>query len=77
MKKNEYEATRLLFRARVIEELNDSEMFHVHTPQGTFSMTKADFYRVFSNVVETKSYKERGIYHYPTIPSKALQFLDK
>ena len=77
MKNNEYEATRLLFRAKVIEELNDSDLFRIHTPQGTFAMTKADFYRVFSNVVGTKSYKERGIYHYPTIPFKALQFLKK
>lgn len=77
MKNNEYEATRLLFRARVIENLNDSERFHVHTPQGTFSMTKADFYRVFSNVVNTISYRERGIYHYPKTPAKAFQFLKK
>ena len=76
MSNNEYKATRLLFRAEVIEPLEDSDVFRVHTPEGTFSMTKADFYRVFSNVVKTKSYRDRGIYHYPITPAKALQFLD-
>ena len=77
MSNNEYKATRLLFRAEVIEPLNDSEVFRVHTPKGTFSMTKAEFYQVFSNVVKTKSYLDKGIYHYPTTPKKALQFLNK
>ncbi len=76
MSKNEYKATRLLFRAEVIESLADNDFFSVHTPEGTFSMTKADFYRVFSNVVKTKSYWEKGVYHYPTTPKKALQFLN-
>lgn len=74
MSANEYKATRLLFRANVIEALTDNDVFKVHTPEGTFSMTKADFYRVFTNVVESKSYREKGIYHYPIVPSKALQF---
>lgn len=77
MSNNEYKATRLLFRAEVIEPLKDSDVFRVHTPEGTFSMTKADFYKVFSNVVKTKSYRDRGIYHYPKIPTKALVFLVK
>ena len=77
MSKNEYKATRLLFRAEVIEPLNDSDVFKVHTTEGTFSMTKADFYRVFSNVVKTKSYRDKGIYHYTTTPTKALVFLVK
>ena len=75
MSNNEYKATRLLFRAEVIESLADNDFFSVHTPEGTFSMTKADFYRVFSNVVKTKSYRDKGVYHYPTTPKKALQFL--
>ena len=57
MSNNEYKATRLLFRAEVIESLADNDFFSVHTPEGTFSMTKVDFYRVFSNVVKTKSYR--------------------
>jgi len=72
MSKNEYKATRLLFRAEVIESLADNDYFSVHTPEGTFSMTKSDFYRVFSNVVKTKSYRDKGVYHYPTTPQKKL-----
>lgn len=75
MSNNEYKATRLLFRAEVIESLADNELFSVHTPEGTFSMTKADFYRVFSNVVKTKSYRDKGVYHYPTTPQKLYSFL--
>ncbi|MBQ6751225.1 MAG: hypothetical protein IJR02_10745 [Bacteroidaceae bacterium] len=73
----QYEATRLLFKASVIEPLNDSDVFMVKTPEGTFRMTKADFYRVFNNVVNSLSYKEKGIYHYPKTPEKAKFFLNK
>lgn len=71
----EYNATRLLFKASVIEPLQDMDVFSIHTPEGTYSMSKADFYRVFRNVTLSASYKWKGIYHYPTTPSKALQFL--
>lgn len=37
--------------------------------------TKAEFYRDFSNVVKTKSYKEDGIYHYSVTPKRALSYL--
>ena len=73
----EYSFTRLCFRADVIEPLNDTDFFAVHTPEGTFKMTKADFYRVFNNVVKTKSYQQDGIYHYSKTPAKALPFLEK
>lgn len=73
----EYSFNRLCFKANIIEPLNDSDYFAVHTPMGTFKMTKGDFYRVFDNVVKTKSYLEKGIYHYPTTPEKALVFLEK
>lgn len=76
MSNNEYKATRLLFRAEVIEPLKDSDIFRIHTPEGTFSMRKIDFYQVFSNVVMSNSYRNRGIYHYPKTPAKALAFLE-
>lgn len=75
MAHKEYQATRLLFRADIIESLADSDIFSIHTPEGTFSMSKADFHKVFSNVIRTKSYREKGIYHYPTTPQKAIIFL--
>lgn len=69
-----YTSTRLLFRASVIEPLESNDSFCVSTSDGTFSMTKADFYRVFENVARSRSYMENGCYHYPTIPQKAEQF---
>lgn len=75
MKIVEYKFSRLCFKADIIEPLNEDDVFIVHTPEGSFQMSKADFYEAFSNVVNTKSYKERGIYHYPKTPNKALQYL--
>ena len=71
----EYTSSRLCFKADLIEPLKDDDSFIVHTPNGTFKFTKADFYRVFSNVIETKSYQEGRIYSYPSLPQQAIQFL--
>jgi hypothetical protein len=73
--KARYSSTRLLFKAAIIEALEPSERFQVITPDGTFEMTKADFYRVFPNVVRSRSYRHAGVYHYPRVPSAALEFL--
>ena len=48
----EYTSSRLCFKADLIEPLNDNDSFIVHIPDETFKFTKADFYRVFSNVIE-------------------------
>jgi hypothetical protein len=70
-----YSFYRLGFRANVIEPLKWSDSFRIDTPDGSFLMTKAEFYRVFPNVVKSESYQVKGLYHYPTTPQKALQFL--
>lgn len=70
-----YEFSRLGFRADVIEALGLSDRFRIVTPEGTFEMTKADFYRDFSNVAKSMSYRGRGLYHYPVTPKKALKYL--
>lgn len=70
-----YEYSRLCFKKAIIEPLSLSEDFRVITPVGTFQMSKAKFYEVFGNVLQSRSYKEHGIYHYPTVPEKARQFL--
>lgn len=70
-----YRATRLLFRRDVIEPLSDDDAFEIVTPLGTFVMTKGDFRRAFANVRRSASYRERGVYHYPTVPRVALEFL--
>ena len=58
----EYTSSRLCFKADLIEPLKDNDVFVVHTPNGTFKFTKADFYRVFSNVIETKNYQKGRLY---------------
>jgi hypothetical protein len=70
-----YRATRLLFKRDVIEPLADDDVFEVVTPHGLYAMTKADFGRVFPNVRQSLSYRERGVYHYATVPKSALAFL--
>ncbi len=69
-----YTFSRLGFRADIIEPLNDDESFEIVTPDGTYVMTKGQFYDTFANVTKTMSYRERGLYHYPTIPQKALRY---
>jgi len=69
-----YEFSRLCFKADVIEPLEMDDRFCIVTKVGTFVMSKRDFYETFSNVVKSKSYMQGGIYHYPTVPRKALKF---
>ena len=70
-----YEFSRLGFKADVIEPLAPNDRFRIITPEGTFEMTKAEFYRDFANGAATMSYRERGLYHYPRTPEKALKYL--
>lgn len=70
-----YRATRLLFKRDVIEPLAEDGVFEVVTPHGVFAMTKGDFGRVFPSVRQSLSYRERGVYHYATVPKAALAFL--
>jgi hypothetical protein len=69
-----YHFSRLCFRRDIIESLGPNEAFQVVTPVGRFQMTKSDFYREFQNVVESKSYSDGGIYHYPRLPARAERF---
>ena len=69
-----YDFSRLCFRRDVIEALGANESFRVVTPVGTFQMTKAQFEQAFRNVIESRSYRIDGIYHYPKVPQRAEQF---
>lgn len=69
-----YKFSRLCFKRDVIEPLGSHDSFRVETPVGSFQMTKADFYRVFPNVVESRSYAKGGIYHYRKLPGQAEEF---
>ena len=66
--------TRLTFIRDQIEPLNWDDNFTIPTIDGTYRMTKREFYNVFSNVVNTISYRDNGIYHYPRTPKKAEIF---
>ncbi len=70
-----YEASRLHFRADVIEQLRPDEAFRVVTPEGTVQMTKRQFYEAFPNVAVSDSYRRDGHYHYPSFPEKARPFV--
>ena len=69
-----YEYSRLCFKADVIEPLKMDDKFCVITKVGAFVFSKRDFYSVFPRVVESASYREKRIYHFPVPPSRALQF---
>jgi hypothetical protein len=71
----EYRATRLLFRRSVIDPLPANGIFRVVTrDHGTFQFTRAEFERVFDNIIDTVSWKRDGIYHMARPPKKALPF---
>ena len=69
-----YNFSRLCFKASQIEPLQDDQVFRVVTPVGTFQMTKSEFHRAFPKVIVSKSYSEKGIYHYPSVPKSALPY---
>jgi hypothetical protein len=50
------------------------DVFEIISPDATWQMTKAEFYRVFPNVVASNSYVHARYYHYPKPPEKAEQF---
>jgi len=69
-----YNYSRLCFKADVIEPLDMDAEFCVITSAGIFKMTKREFYSAFPNVVNSKSYREKRLYHYPVLPQTAMQF---
>lgn len=69
-----YSTPRLRFYADIIEPLAMNDVFEIISPDATWRMTKADFYRVFPNVVASNSYVTARYYHYPKSPAKAEQF---
>ena len=75
MSYTEYSCSRLTFKACIIESLKENEVFCIKTPVGSFQMTKGDFYKSFPNVIQTKSYREQGVYSYTKTPQKANKYL--
>ena len=70
-----YRYSRLCFKADIIEPLAMDDTFEVVTERnGTFRMTKRDFYREFPRVRKTSSYRKYGVYHYPVVPRRVLKY---
>lgn len=75
MKIVEYSCSRLCFKADKIEPLGENDSFIMHTPDGSFQLTKAEFQSTFPNVPLTKSYRVDRLYHYRSLPKQILPFL--
>ena len=69
-----YKYTRLCFIRSKIDPLNPDDSFRIICNDGIFQMTQHEFYEVFDNVITTRSYIEKGLYHSPSPPRKARQF---
>lgn len=72
---NRYPASRLVFKAGVIDRLELHQAFQIETPEGTFEMTRAEFLETFANVAASPTYATVGVYSYSRTPAKALRFL--
>ena len=53
----------------------DYFMVHVSNDNSSYKIKKSEFYKTFSNVVKTKSYKNLGNYNYGKTPKKAFKYL--
>ena len=69
-----YGATRFTLRRDVIESLGPGEVVRIETPSGGFELTKAQVYEAFPRAVQSRSYREDGIYHWPRVPKSAERF---
>jgi hypothetical protein len=71
-----YSSARLTFKRDIIEPLGMDDKFTIYVSNdgGRYTMSKADFYRVFNNVVNSKSYLKYGIYSYTITSQKTQEF---
>lgn len=71
-----WESDFLVFYRHHIEPLKPNDAFAVRMPGvGTLQMTKAEFQRVFNNVVMASSYRVHGMFKYDIIPDEAKPFI--
>jgi len=71
--------SRLTFRKDFIEPLASNEYFSINVTADncTYTLKKSDFYDLFPNVIESNSYKVKGVYSYTKTPKKILKFIKK
>jgi hypothetical protein len=67
---------RLVFYRHRIDPLRPSEQFQVKIQGvGTFQITKADFQRIFNNVIMSPQYRSQGMFSYEQVPDEAMPFI--
>jgi hypothetical protein len=71
-----WEATDLVFYRHRIDMLKPNDIFAISIENvGVFQITKADFQRVFNNVVMNPEYRTQGTFRYLEIPEVAMPYI--
>jgi hypothetical protein len=74
----QWDCDRLTFYRHRIDPLQLTEQFVVKVEgEGEYQMTKAEFQRVFNNVIMSPSYRANGLFSYQTTPPEAQPFLKR
>lgn len=72
----QWASSTLTFYRHRIESLKANDVFSVLIEgQGTFQITKAEFQRVFNNVVMNADYRTQGFFKYDEVPEEARPFI--
>lgn len=72
----DWSGERLVFYRHKIDPLRPSDQFQVKIHGvGVFQITKADFLRVFNNVIMSAQYRSQGMFSYETLPDEARPFM--
>lgn len=72
----QWSSSSLTFYRHRIESLKPNDVFSVIIEgQGTFQITKAEFQRVFNNVIMNADYRNQGFFKYDDIPEAAKPFI--
>ena len=74
----EWVCDRLTFYRHRIDPLQLHEQFVVKVEkEGDYQMTKAEFQRVFNNVIMSPTYRASGLFSYTATPPEAAPFLKR
>jgi hypothetical protein len=72
----QWSSDSLVFYRHKIEGLKPNDVFAIVIEGlGTLQMSKAEFQRVFNNIIMSSDYRSQGIYRYAAIPDEARPFI--
>lgn len=72
----QWTSTELTFYKHRIDGLKPNDIFAIAIEgQGLFQITKADFQRVFNNVIMNADYRTQGVFKYAELPEAAKPFI--